>query len=72
MKDTIVEAIDSVLHYLENHKDDAADRLFPNATDDSRKERLGMGILPFWNHLDLHNRKQLVLLAVNFYRPYKG
>ena len=59
--------IDLVLNYLANHRPAAVAALFGEATDDYQSEWMQRDVLKFWSHLDLGNRRRLIVLAVEHY-----
>ena len=64
---TLDRIIDLVLNYLSNHKREAVEGLFGEATDDYQAEWLDRDVLKFWSHLDLGNRRKVIKLAVEYY-----
>lgn len=67
----LAEVVDHVLMYLDNHRREAVDVLFPlNATNDGYRDGWRkMEPLRFWGRLDLGNRRELVRAALEYYAP---
>ncbi len=61
------QTVTDVLLYLDNHRFEAVEALFPSATDGYKREWLEREPVRFWSNLDLSNRNQVVKLAEKYY-----
>lgn len=61
------EVVDCVLNYLENNKQTAIERMFPDVTFEYKQEWMCRGPYSFWSHLDTQNRIRLTDMAVEHY-----
>lgn len=63
-----VELVDEVISFMENHRQQAVERLFPDATEEYKTEWLERPTVRFWQHLDDTNRLRVVNFAREHYR----
>lgn len=63
----IIDIIDDVIRFLGNHKEQVINRLFSSATEGYKDEWRARDLFTFWTHLDSHNQRQLVKMAVEYY-----
>ncbi len=61
--DAATKLINNVLFYLDGHRIEAVEALFPNARVEYHNEWLARDVFGFWTHLDLFNQGELVRLA---------
>lgn len=70
-KYTHAEVVENVLMYLENHKQEVVERLFPGQNRTGyHQEWLERDTVKFWQHLDAGNRDELVKMANEHYEPF--
>lgn len=62
-----IDVVDSVIRFLEGHKEQAVNRLFNDAADSYKDEWRGRDVFSFWVHLDSAHAKSLVAMACEFY-----
>lgn len=65
--DAATKLINNVLFYLDGHRIEAVEALFPNARVEYHNEWLARDVFGFWTHLDLGNQGELVRLAQAHY-----
>lgn len=59
--------VDCVIRFIEGHKEQAINRLFPHAEDAYKHEWRKKDLFSFWVHLDGTNQTNLVKMAVEHY-----
>jgi len=62
-----IDTITKVLHFLENHKGQAVDRLFGDVSVDYKYEWTKRSSFMFWTHLDTQNARRLIEFALEEY-----
>ena len=59
--------VDSTIRFIEGHKEQAVNSLFPYAVDAYKQEWLRRNLFSFWIHLDGSNQANLIKMAVEYY-----
>ena len=62
-----IKTISNVLLYIENHKFELVNELFPSSGLAYKSEWYARETVKFWQHLDLGNAAEVVRLAEAFY-----
>ena len=62
-----IDTVDSVIRFIEGHKEQAIDRLFNGAVESYKDEWRERNVFGFWTHLDHEHARLLVDMAVEFY-----